>query len=116
MAERTTLLQLNSTLVSRQSLVYDSGTLSNLQLGKTLSVNSGTLVADTNDTRGASAWKLGRASTCKLGLLLLIPKARAHTGLDFGLSLQSRPQARKHGEVRPSKTQAHILQARPGPR
>jgi hypothetical protein len=61
------------------------------------------------------------------GLWLLLPKlkARARVGLVFGLSLQSRPQARKPGQARKTLSlqynpwawlgRAHILQARPGP-
>jgi hypothetical protein len=48
------------------------------------------------------------------GLLLHNPKARAHAGLVFGLSLQLQTLSSQN-QARPAKVQACILQARPGP-
>jgi hypothetical protein len=47
------------------------------------------------------------------GFLLRKPIARARMGLDFGISLQSRPWV--HKQARPAKVRARILQTRPGP-
>jgi hypothetical protein len=54
------LQPLNSSNLLQQSLVFDAGRFINTLLGKMLSVNNGVLTADTNDTRGANAWTIGR--------------------------------------------------------
>jgi hypothetical protein len=62
------------------------------------------------------AWaRPGLSPTCQLKLLLHKPKARARTGLYFGLSLQSRPQARKPGQARKSLSPQYEARALPEP-
>ena len=48
----------NMSNVLQQSLVFENGSFWNHLLGKILSLNAGTLKADTNDTRGAITWNL----------------------------------------------------------
>ena len=44
---------------SLQNLAFDGGKLWSIKLDKFLSVNSGVVKADNNDTSGASIWSLG---------------------------------------------------------
>jgi hypothetical protein len=45
--------------ISNQNLVFVGGKFWNQKLNKSLSLNLGSVKADSNDTRGASAWKIG---------------------------------------------------------
>ena len=45
--------------ISNQNLVFIGGKFWNQKLNKYLSLNLGTVKADSKDTRGASAWEIG---------------------------------------------------------
>ena len=45
--------------ISNQNLVFIGGKFWNQKLNKYLSLNLGTVKADSEDTRGASAWEIG---------------------------------------------------------
>ena len=54
-----TLQPIDAASVASQSIVFEDGRFWNKFTMKVLSLNSGKVVADTNDTRGASQWTLG---------------------------------------------------------
>ena len=54
-----TLEPLDDEFVTSQSIVFEDGRFWNKFLMKVLSFNAGKVIADTNDTRGASLWTLG---------------------------------------------------------
>jgi hypothetical protein len=53
------LLELASNTTDGQFLVFENGKFFNQKLDQFLSQNNLLLVADTNDTRGASDWTIG---------------------------------------------------------
>lgn len=50
--------------ISNQNVVFIGGKIWNQNLNKFLSLNLGTVKADSNDTRGASSWKIGLCTFC----------------------------------------------------
>jgi hypothetical protein len=73
------LLQTIDDLSDEQVLVLERGQFWNRVLGKVLSMNDNVLTADTNDSRGAVNWTIGKPclSGCRLmGSLWARPKVR----------------------------------------